>query len=858
MSEKIKIIVAFCLSVFILGLIGAFTYINTTDYKNATTWVNHTQEVIAETQKQFSEIQRLESMMRGYAITGNKKFIRQYKGDLKSIENSYLLIKSLTKDNPQQQALLESIHNKVILKIDFTKTIFSISQKEGVKSAQQLISTEVGENLMQEIKALTDNFINNEKILLSTRLSYAKQKFSSAVTIIISSIALTILIVLGTMYFFIKGYNKRIRTEQNLTNSNKFLDESQRITKTGSWKYNFATGAIIWSKGQYSIYEMEELPTEGILKSFDIKLHPEDRLKLQGFFQNTLQTGEGFQYNFTILARDQSVKSLYLIGQAIKNEKGIVVGVQGTTQDITEQKLTEAELINAKNVAEQSVIIKERFLANMSHEIRTPMNGIIGFAKILEASQLDQKQKQSVETIIKAGKNLMHIINDILDFSKIEADKMTFEAVTFSLSQTVYYIMELFGPRAKEQKVELIYEIDPTITDLLIGDPTKLSQILNNLIGNALKFTSVGYVKLNISLIKTSDTSNTLQFSVSDTGIGIPSDKLDAIFDSFGQASIETTRKYGGTGLGLTISRKLIELQGGSISVKSEVLKGSEFLFMIKYKKAKKGETVLEDKKTTLLDPAFLKNIKILLVEDNDMNQLLAIRMFELWSKEIDIAENGKIAIEKIKKNKYDVVLMDIRMPEMDGYEATKYIRANMGSKSNIPIIALSAHSGVGEENKCIEKGMNDFLSKPFDSQELLGKLYKYTTESNYEAPSAELKNTIGLNPNLIDLDYLEEFTNGDVNFINEMINMFLKGTPLALNKIVELSKNNELDKLKNEIHKLKSSLGLMGIVTGTESAELIEKEIDANPSDKNWETELNNLNKIIENAIIELQTKFK
>ena len=539
----------------------------------------------------------------------------------------------------------------------------------------------------------------------------------------------------------------------------------------------------------------------------------------------------------------------------MNDEKDKPYKILGTIQDISEQKRTEAELIKAKELAEEAVVIKEQFLTNMSHEIRTPMNGIIGFSKVLENTKLDNDQKQSVEAIKKAGQNLMVIINDILDFSKIEANKMTFEEVNFSLSKTVISVIELLISNAKEKKIKLLYDIDSNINDNLIGDPTKLLQILLNLVGNALKFTEKGFVELIVTELQQTATDCLLKFSVIDTGIGIPEDKIDSIFESFNQASNETTRKYGGTGLGLTITRKLVELQGGKITVESDVSKGSEFSFSLHYKKAQDtiGNTNdLDDKKVS---PEFLKNIKILLVEDNELNQLLAIKVFKKWDKEIDVAANGKIAIEKITNNNYDIILMDIQMPEMDGIELTNYIRTHMGVKANTPIIALTAHATVGEERKCIDNGMNDYLSKPYDFEVLLSKLNQNLKSSKVQSSVLKVsKNPEITSENLFDFKYLKDLAEGDFAFIKNMVALFLNNTPQTLDAILDSNQNDDIKVLNDEIHKLKSSLSLLGITKASESVAIIENEMLTNPLGDLRKEEVVNLNEICRLAIKQLE----
>jgi CheY-like chemotaxis protein len=387
----------------------------------------------------------------------------------------------------------------------------------------------------------------------------------------------------------------------------------------------------------------------------------------------------------------------------------------------------------------------------------------------------------------------------------------------------------------------------------LIGDPTRLSQILINLIGNALKFTDKGYVELIVSQVNETETETFLQFVIIDTGVGIPVDKIDSIFESFNQASNETTRKFGGTGLGLTITRRLIELQGGAITVKSEIDKGSEFSFLIQFKKAQKGIVKTIKLKKEKLSPDFLKNINILLVEDNELNQLLAIKVFEKFDKSIDIADNGKIAIDKIEKNNYDIILMDIQMPEMDGIELTQYIRTNFGSKSKTPIIALTAHATSIEEKRCLDNGMNDYLSKPFDFNELLEKIHYNLMNTNNETfidAAKQEENT----SKLVDFTYLNEFAEGDAAFIKTMVDLFMQNLPLALEIILNSNQTNNIKILKAEIHKLKSSITLLGIVPASKSIEIIENEIETNPFGQKRKEEVEKFNEICLQVFTELE----
>ena len=388
---------------------------------------------------------------------------------------------------------------------------------------------------------------------------------------------------------------------------------------------------------------------------------------------------------------------------------------------------------DAKEKAEESTRLKEAFLANMSHEIRTPMNAIIGFSDLLSKGNLAAKEKEYVRTIKTAGENLLTIINDILDISKIEAGMMAFEDHSFSVKDIFKSLNVMLMGKAKEKNLELTFKHEEDIPDVLLGDTTRLTQIIINLVGNAIKFTQKGSVEVNVKVLKNKPNNlneNTwLEFSVEDTGIGIPPDKIKNIFERFCQAESHTTRKYGGTGLGLSIAKQLIELQGGNLSVKSTFKEGSIFTFSIPYKKS--VEVLLaQDTTEKKYDMEYLSTIDILLVEDNKLNVMLILSLFSEYRLKVQVAENGSVAIDKLKELNFDIVLMDMEMPVMNGYESATFIRKNL--KSNIPIIAMTAHAMAGERERCLSLGMNEYISKPINANVLFEKIYELTFNTKY------------------------------------------------------------------------------------------------------------------------------
>ncbi len=388
------------------------------------------------------------------------------------------------------------------------------------------------------------------------------------------------------------------------------------------------------------------------------------------------------------------------------------------------------ELEAEKERAEHSEKVKEQFLANMSHEIRTPMNAILGMTRLLLEKEPRQDQLKYLNSIKHASDNLLVIINDILDLSKIEAGKINFEMIPFNLRSELNSAIDTIRLNAEEKSLGLSLIIEDDLPETVKGDPYRLSQILLNLAGNAVKFTEKGFVKIHVAAKERKGKNIAIEFRVEDSGIGIAPDKLNYIFDMFTQETSSTTRKFGGTGLGLAICKKLVELQGGSIAVKSETGKGSVFSFIITYaiEKERSANTEIEIVKEKPVRK--LKDLSILLVEDNEFNQMVAVDTLldAIEGAKVDVANNGKEAVDKVKKNAYDVVLMDIQMPEMDGHEAARTIRSDTDHRVNsIPIIAMTASVIKAEVDKCFESGMNEFVGKPFSVEDLLTKIEKVT-----------------------------------------------------------------------------------------------------------------------------------
>ncbi|MBP6334981.1 MAG: tetratricopeptide repeat protein [Bacteroidia bacterium] len=469
------------------------------------------------------------------------------------------------------------------------------------------------------------------------------------------------------------------------------------------------------------------------------------------------------------------------------------------------------ELQKQKDIAELSDKLKEQFLANVSHEIRTPMNGVLGMAHLLSKTHPTQEQLEYIDAIKISANNLMVIINDILDFSKINAGKIEFSENEFDLRELVKGILQILRIKAEEKRIQLGCTFDYHIKDNLCGDPIRLNQILTNLMANAVKFTEKGKINLDIKLLEVNESICKIRFKVVDTGIGIPENKLQTIFDSFEQAE-NNKRRYEGTGLGLTIVKQLVELQGGNIHVKSRVNEGSEFIVEMTFRIGKHSIKSTEAPSHEIPAKLDFSHVRVLIVEDNKVNQLLVKNMLKNFGfSNYDSAENGRTALEKLREENYDLILMDIQMPEMDGYEITREIRSKLHKEvRNIPIIAITADASEKEKVKAKEAGMNDYVVKPYTAEELYASVIKFIPD----LPKAAITHTAQKGSSLLrkpgmDLRFMEKFTGGDQELTIQLLEIILKQLPDAVQKLNTYIPKQNWKEVHAISHKMKSSVAI-------------------------------------------------
>jgi PAS domain S-box-containing protein len=484
-------------------------------------------------------------------------------------------------------------------------------------------------------------------------------------------------------------------------------------------------------------------------------------------------------------------------------------------RDISQRKKDSIELMRAQKA-------KELFLANISHEIRTPINGIAGMADLLSQNPSAEDQVLYLKAIKSSAENLKVIINDILDISAIESGKLKFERINFNLEDLLRSLINGFHMQAHEKGISLHYTLDSNIPPVFAGDPVRLNQILINLVGNAIKFTHEGFIHISASLQQVKKNEYYLKFVVADTGIGIPNKKLKTIFESFSQADASVTRKYGGTGLGLTIVKQLVEMQKGSIKVESKENAGSTFTVIMPYQLGVLDISPTQVK-SNISNNEVLKKATILLVEDNDINRLYAGSILKMWGCKFDTAENGQVAIEMQKNNNYDLILMDIQMPVMDGFEATRLIRAEKAAKSQVPIIALTANATKRDIDKCIAEGMNDCLTKPFTQEDLFIVLNKHL--NNRSSSFESVKATTSHAEPHADLTYLEKVSGNNKSFVIEIAETIVNSIPKSLQEMEAFINEKNWAEVARVAHKIKPSVTLIGMNQLKQQIILLEEE---------------------------------
>lgn len=613
-----------------------------------------------------------------------------------------------------------------------------------------------------------------------------------------------------------------VMTEIELRTSQERFERAVRGSSDGLWEWELKTGALFLSARSKAILGYTDHEVANTAQAWRALLHSEDAGRMAQTLERFPDGGEaeGDEYRAEYRMRHKNGDYRWILsrGTTFRDDNGRLVRLAGSHTDITEQRAAQEELVRARDVALSSARAKSEFLANMSHEIRTPMNGVLGVTHLLLDTPLSTEQREHTQTVLDSAQSLLSIINDILDFSKIESGALALERVPYSPRTVMEDAARLLTPQAQNKRLRLVCDIPDDLPPGVQGDPTRLRQVLLNLCGNAIKFTEWGQVTVKAHVLNQDAQAATLRFSVSDTGIGIPIDRLEAVFESFAQADNSTTRRYGGTGLGLTISRQLTELMGGTLHVESVIGEGSTFWLDLTLDKAapaneESGSPAQPESASALV------GLRVLLAEDNAVNRKVARAQLARLGCEITEAQNGAEAVRAVRDAQnagraFAVVLMDVQMPEMDGLEATELIRKSEQSHrwAHLPIIALTAHALTGDRERCLEAGMDDYLSKPVRPDELRQTLQKWvarqSVEETTEAPTVE---EASVPPAAINRDRLWEACFGDAEFAAEVAAEYQTSAAQIVQNIQQATASGDATGLRTEAHTLKGASRTVG-----------------------------------------------
>jgi PAS domain S-box-containing protein len=622
----------------------------------------------------------------------------------------------------------------------------------------------------------------------------------------------------------LRDISKAKRTEEELSRSRERFALAVQGSKDGLWDWDVVREEVYFSPAWKKMLGYEESEVSNQFCEWSDRLHPDDReralAQIRDYFDGKVAD---YELEHRLRHRDGSYRWILARGVALRDSAGRAYRMAGSHTDITERKRAEEELRRAKDAAETADRAKGEFLANVSHEIRTPLNGILGMTELALETDLTDEQRDYLGMVRAASRALLDVINDLLDFAKIDAGRLELDPHPFALRQSLDEALRPLTFRARGKGLEFCWRVDPDVPDRLVGDWPRLRQVLLNLTGNALKFTERGSVTVAVAMHdparETPDAGETdtpqtltrlLQFSVADTGIGIPPEKLSVVFEPFVQADGSTTRKYGGTGLGLSISTKLAALMGGRVSANSTPGVGSTFTLAAPVELA--GVTLDQDETGDRTPtPPSCRPLHLLIAEDNPVNQKLVLRLLEKHGHTGEVAADGRAALAALARGCFDGVLMDIQMPQMDGLEVTTRFRAVEAPGRHLPIVAMTAHARAGDHLRCLEAGMDAYLSKPLDAAELLRSLAEIVAPRRTGPARREKSPAERPRLEVFNLAVALDRVGGDRQLLRELGDLCLANFPGWLGDVRSALAARDAVRLRRAAHTIKGAVGSIG-----------------------------------------------
>ena len=703
--------------------------------------VDHTHEIILEAEQLSTLIEGTLAAQRGYLLTGDEGFLKKYENKKVGISETVARLSELTVDNESQQSRLNEIRDYAS---GFTQKLEERATRFEPKVDKTFLNdVEIINGLRDNLMRVNAAVLSEEYSLLNERVRALERKKQQYLKTLIIGIAIGTIVLLVFNGILLFAQTKRIRIEKNLQAAEDRFALAIDGTQDGIFDWDIETNKVHYSAQLFAMLGHERTSVKGAIEDLRSLIHPDDVEKAWEYLNQYINGGLS-EYTQEYRVKHKSGRWVWIQsrGKALFNKEGKAYRMVAAHTDISPSKQAQEKLESEKSRAESENRAKTEFLAHMSHEIRTPLTAISGIAEIMEKRQsnLDDKQKQLMKTLLTSSAALKDLVNDILDFSKIESGELELHSEEFDLSEIFEGVISIMALRASEKGISFVFDYSEVKDTGFLGDKLRLRQILINLAGNAIKFTDQGGVTIK-AYMEDREKTDFLRVEVTDTGIGISPENFDMVFERFKQADSSVSRKYGGTGLGLPISRNLARLMSGDIFISSETGKGSTFTLLLPFKNqvCKPGslaEMEVSRKLSDRIKSLVSDENRILIVEDYEGNVVVIGYIMEDMGISFDVASTGKQALSLWQKNHYDMILMDVQMPEMDGFTATREIR-RIESEKNIPrtpIVGMTAHALVGDKDKCIEAGMDAYLPKPIVEADLKREILSYLSRNKKAA----------------------------------------------------------------------------------------------------------------------------
>jgi PAS domain S-box-containing protein len=795
----------------------------------STRWVSHTLEVIKAFHEVDEQLSRAESAQRGYLLTTSELYLGERDQALAAERVAVIAIKELTTDNEDQQRRLSELEKLIVQRISIMHENERLLQTQGSESVRIRLAAGLGRAATNTIYDLTNDMEQDEMRLLEARRAAERQRHESTQVALFAAMFISVAVLIPGYFGFIVQSRARRHAERKVRDLAESLPgtvyQARSDAHGGSLRFEYVSAS---SEELFGITRQSMTQNADLLWACVLE---EDRRAIAAAVENSARTLKPLRHDFRIIRAAGETRWIRCRASLRRESDGGILW-NGYWDDISAQKLLEQSLYDAKEAAEAGNRAKSIFLATMSHEIRTPMNGVLGMLELLSLTKLDGEQRTTLAVVRDSGKSLQRIIDDILDFSKIEAEKLEVRPMVASIASTIKAVSNIFSGNASSKSLDLRYFVDPQISPALLVDPMRLRQILNNFVSNALKFTEKGRIEIRAELLGRVDGEERVRFSVTDTGIGISEEDQARLFQPFVQAAVEIAPRFGGTGLGLTICKRLAEMMGGSISMLSEVGVGTTMTLELSLPIANANElpevdpvgppdflrTTMTRRRAPDTASAEAEGTLALLADDHPTNRTLIVRQINLLGYAAESAENGVIALEKWKSGRFGILITDCNMPEMNGYELTRRIRELEATKCDkrIPIIACTANALGGEAEICLAAGMDDYLAKPVELNELAKKLDHWLPIARAASP--------------LDRTALAGLTGGDVAAEREILMDFRRVNAMdaaMLKRAVAESNIREVTTASHRIKGASKMIGAMGLAAVCERMERASRADD-------------------------------